>query len=188
MHSKQFPDAISAIQTGYGQTIVLSVANHYCFKVLINISSDGTVIGQALTKTAFAVTLLRMCHASTRSRWPWQQALLWFCIITMDGIALTKCVFQFAKMCGRHDYQQWYRIQGWCLDWTFSQDFKEVGNSESTPRQIPLQYRLDIDQFPVYNIVMDFMFAIFPWFITWPLNLKRGEKIGLCVTLSLGMM
>lgn len=136
--------------------------------ILINISSDGTVIGQCLTKTAFAITLLRMCRASTRSRWPWQQALLWFCIITMDGIALTKCVFQWAKMCTRDDYQQWYRIQGWCLDWTFSQDFKEVGN--------------------IYNIVMDFMFAIFPWFITWPLNLKRGEKIGLCLTLSLGMM
>ncbi|KAK7725540.1 hypothetical protein SLS63_008144 [Diaporthe eres] len=97
--------------------------------ILINISSDGTVIGQALTKTAFAITLLRMCRASTRSRWPWQQALLWFCIITMDGIALTKCVFQWAKMCTRDDYQQWYRIQGWCLDWTFSQDFKEVGNN-----------------------------------------------------------
>lgn len=98
--------------------------------ILINISSDGTVIGQALTKTAFGVTLLRMCHASTRSRWPWQQALLWFCIITMDSIALTKCVFQWAKICGRDDYQQWYRIPGWCLNWTFSQDFKEVGNSE----------------------------------------------------------
>lgn len=50
------------------------------------------------------------------------------------------------------------------------------------------EYGFDTDQFPVYNIVMDFMFAIFPWFITWPLNLKRGEKIGLCLTLSLGMM
>lgn len=156
--------------------------------VLINVSSDGTVIGQALTKTAFAVTLLRMCHASTRSRWPWQQALLWFCILTMDGIALTKCVFQWAKICGRHDYQQWYRIQGWCLDWTFSQDFKEVGNSMSAPGGTPLHDGLVTHQFPVYNIVMDFMFAIFPWFITWPLNLKRGEKIGLCITLSLGMM
>lgn len=47
---------------------------------------------------------------------------------------------------------------------------------------------LSLTTFLVYNIVMDFMFAIFPWFITWPLSLKRGEKIGLCVTLSLGMM
>ena len=108
----------------------------------------------------------------------------------MDGIALTKCVFQWAKICERHDYQQFYRIQGWCLNWTFSQDFKEVGNSESAPdRDLPsFRCGLIIHKFSVYNIVMDFMFAIFPWFITWPLNLKRGEKIGLCVTLSLGMM
>lgn len=35
---------------------------------------------------------------------------------------------------------------------------------------------------------MDFAFAIFPWFVTWRLNLKKAEKVGLCVTLSLGMM
>lgn len=34
---------------------------------------------------------------------------------------------------------------------------------------------------------MDFIFALFPWFITWRLNLKRAEKIALCVTLSLGI-
>lgn len=136
--------------------------------ILINTSSDGTVVGQTLTKTAFAVTLLRMTHASARSRWPWQQAILWFCIISMNGFMFTKCVFQWAKLCGNDDYQQWYRIQGWCLNYDFQQNYKEVGN--------------------IYNIIMDFIFAIFPWFITWPLNLKRAEKVGLCVTLSLGML
>lgn len=99
--------------------------------ILINTSSDGTVIGQTLTKTAFAVTLLRMTHASTRSKWPWQQAVLWFCIISMNAFMLTKCIFQWAKLCGHHDYQQSYRIQGWCLNYTFSQNYKEVGNSKS---------------------------------------------------------
>ncbi|ROW00337.1 hypothetical protein VMCG_07328 [Cytospora schulzeri] len=136
--------------------------------ILINTSSDGTVVGQTLTKTAFAVTLLRMTHASARSKWPWQQAVLWFCIISMNGFMLTKCVFQWAKLCGNDDYQQWYRMQGWCLNYDFEQNYKEVGN--------------------IYNIIMDFIFAIFPWFITWPLNLKRAEKVGLCVTLSLGML
>lgn len=35
---------------------------------------------------------------------------------------------------------------------------------------------------------MDFIFALFPWFITWKLNLKRAEKVGLCITLSLGIV
>lgn len=159
--------------------------------ILINTSSDGTVVGQTLTKTAFAVTLLRMTQASTRSRWPWQQAVLWFCIISMNGFMLTKCVFQWARLCGNDDYQQWYRIQGWCLNYNFEQNYKEVGNSKSD--DIVGDWRLDrgtiwTDPVAVYNIVMDFLFAIFPWFITWPLNLKRAEKVGLCVTLSLGML
>lgn len=130
--------------------------------ILINTSSIGTVIGQAVSKTAFGVTLLRMVESK------WQVGILWFCIISMDGIAFSKCIFQWAKLCGNDDYQQWYRIQGWCLDYTFDQDWKEVGN--------------------IYNIFMDFIFALFPWFITWRLNLKKAEKVALCITLSLGIV
>ncbi|CAN8098559.1 unnamed protein product [Discula destructiva] len=130
--------------------------------MLINTSSIGTVIGQAVTKTAFGVTLLRMIESK------WQMAFIWFCIISMDGIALSKCIFQWAKLCGKDDYQQWYRIQGWCLNYAFSQEWKEIGN--------------------IYNIVMDFIFALFPWLITWRLHLKRAEKIALCITLSLGVV
>lgn len=35
---------------------------------------------------------------------------------------------------------------------------------------------------------MDFVFATFPWIITYSLNMKRKEKIGLCLTMSLGMV
>lgn len=35
---------------------------------------------------------------------------------------------------------------------------------------------------------MDFIFALFPWVVTWRLKLKKAEKIALCVTLSLGMV
>jgi hypothetical protein len=35
---------------------------------------------------------------------------------------------------------------------------------------------------------MDFVFALYPWIITWKLNLKRAEKIALSVTLSLGAL
>lgn len=35
---------------------------------------------------------------------------------------------------------------------------------------------------------MDFVFAGFPWLITRELKINRGEKIGLCITMSLGMM
>ena len=35
---------------------------------------------------------------------------------------------------------------------------------------------------------MDFVLATFPWIITWDLPMRRIEKIGLCLTMSLGMI
>lgn len=35
---------------------------------------------------------------------------------------------------------------------------------------------------------MDFTFATFPWLIVRKLEMRQAEKIGLCITMSLGMM
>ncbi|ORY64783.1 uncharacterized protein BCR38DRAFT_390532 [Pseudomassariella vexata] len=129
--------------------------------ILINISSCGTLLGQTWTKTAFAVTLLRMSNR-------WQQYILWFCIATMNAYMAVKMVFQWARYCDEASYQVWYRIPGFCINATFADDFKEGGNT--------------------YNIIMDFVFALFPWLITWRLNIKRYEKAALCVTMSLGLL
>lgn len=88
--------------------------------ILINISSCGTLIGQALSKTAFAVTLLRLCNR-------WQQWILWFCIATMNSWMIVKVVLQWAKVCGKDSYDVWYRLDI-CLDSKFRDDFKEGGN------------------------------------------------------------
>ncbi|KAF5669975.1 hypothetical protein FHETE_4658 [Fusarium heterosporum] len=128
--------------------------------ILINISSCGTLIGQALTKTAFAVTLLRMSNN-------WQKWVLWFCIATMNAYMIVKVVIQWAKVCGSDSYDNWYRLD-FCLEKKFRNEFKEGGN--------------------IYNIIMDFVFASFPWLITRTLEMRRAEKVGLCLTMSLGMI
>lgn len=91
--------------------------------ILINISSCGTLVGQALSKTAFAVTLLRMSNRN-------QKIILWICIGSMNGYMAWKCIFQWAKLCGRSDYQQWYRLQTGCINYQWEQDFKEGGNGK----------------------------------------------------------
>ena len=91
--------------------------------ILINITSCGTLLGQTLTKTAFGVTLLRMSNR-------WQKSLLWFCIVTMNVWMLIKVLFQWAKYCDKGNYQQWYRIPGICINYSFEESFKEGGNSE----------------------------------------------------------
>jgi hypothetical protein len=32
---------------------------------------------------------------------------------------------------------------------------------------------------------MDFVLASVPWIITWNLDMRKAEKIGLCITMSL---
>lgn len=128
-------------------------------RILINITSCGTLINQAWTKTAFGATLLRISNR-------WQGAVIWFCIVTMNVWMIAKVILQWAKLCGRDDYQQSYRLD-FCVTTKFRDDFKEGGN--------------------VWNIIMDFVFATFPWILTYGVDMRRVEKIGLCVTMSLGI-
>lgn len=90
--------------------------------ILINISSCGTLIGQAWTKTAFGVTLLRISNR-------WQKGILWFCIVTMNIWMILKVFFQWAKVCDEDGYDSWYRLD-FCISWRFRDDFKEGGNGE----------------------------------------------------------
>lgn len=94
--------------------------------ILINITSCGTLINQALTKTAFGVTLLKLTKG-------WQQWILWFCMGSMNLYMIIKVIFQWAKVCGKESYDVWYRLD-FCLDWAFREDFKIGGNGESCLR------------------------------------------------------
>ncbi len=91
--------------------------------ILINITSCGTLMGQAWSKTALGITLLRMSDKK-------QTAILWFCIASMNVYMVIKIFFQWAKYCGKSDYQNWYNLQGPCLNYDIVQNFKVGGNSK----------------------------------------------------------
>jgi hypothetical protein len=91
--------------------------------ILINITSGGTLIGQAWSKTALGFTLLRISNRK-------QGYILWFCIISMNVFAIVKTFLQWAKYCGRDDYQQWYRLDGPCVNYTAEERIKMGGNSK----------------------------------------------------------
>lgn len=42
--------------------------------------------------------------------------------------------------------------------------------------------------FSVESIILDFFYAILPGFIFWGLQMKKSEKIGLIVLMSLGVL
>ncbi|CZT15673.1 uncharacterized protein RCC_01507 [Ramularia collo-cygni] len=134
-------------------------------RIMIIVSSCGTLLGQSLTKTAFAVTLLKLTRGFSHRKAC--HAVLWFCIVSMLSYNLAKIVVEWGKVSGKDVYDVWYRLDFY-LDSSVRKKFKEVGN--------------------YYNILMDFVFALFPWILTWNMDMKRKEKIGLCLTMSLGMV
>ncbi|KAH8653716.1 hypothetical protein BX600DRAFT_526921 [Xylariales sp. PMI_506] len=129
--------------------------------LLITISSCGTAIGQSWSKTAFAVTLLRITNT-------WQRIVLWYCIISLNIFMILKIFVDFAKYCDVAADQNPWRMSGFCINYALAQNVKTAGN--------------------IYNIIMDFVLALFPWMVIWKLRMNKLEKIGLCLTMSLGIV
>jgi hypothetical protein len=67
--------------------------------------------------------------------------------------------------------------------WTTSRKAEMVSDGSRAGKFA--SYSLTNIQQPAYNILMDFIFAIYPWLIMWKLDMKKSEKLGLCVVMSL---
>lgn len=91
-------------------------------RILVNITSTGTIIGQAWTKSAFGIALLRI--SKRRLQW-----VLWFCIITMNLYMVAKVILQWGKICGSKAYDVWYRFD-FCVTDDFRDHVKNGGNSK----------------------------------------------------------
>lgn len=70
--------------------------------------------------------------------------------------------------------------------------------AQCTPTQALWDHSIAIEACPIsltnlayvtcsWSAAMDFFLAIFPWFVLWDLNMKKREKITVCVSLSLGV-
>ena len=76
----------------------------------------------------------------------------------MNAYMVTRVILQWKTVCGND-------LFGACVESTVKRRFSEGGD--------------------VYNVIMDFGLALFPWFITWNLDMQRLDKIGLSIVLSL---
>ncbi|ROW00793.1 hypothetical protein VMCG_06499 [Cytospora schulzeri] len=127
--------------------------------ILVTISSCLITIGQTLSKTAFAVTLLRITES-------WQRWVIWFIITTLNVYLVVVLVVNWTNYCGETAY--WWRMPSVCAPYDTVFGIK-IGQN-------------------IYNIVLDFVLSLIPWAIMWNLNIEKYDKIGLCVTMSLGVL
>ncbi|KAF5873878.1 uncharacterized protein Bfra_005345 [Botrytis fragariae] len=129
--------------------------------ILVSISSCLTTAGQTWSKSAFAVTLLRMTNN-------WQKFICVATLIILNVFLVLKVFVDWSKYCGKSGYQNWWRMPGFCVDYQAAANIKVGGN--------------------IFNIVADFVLALFPWMVTWKLRISLKEKIALCITMSLGVV
>ncbi|POS74918.1 hypothetical protein DHEL01_v206696 [Diaporthe helianthi] len=125
--------------------------------ILVSISSCLITVGQTLSKTAFAVTLLRITES-------WQRFALWVIIVSLNLYLAILLILNWVNYCDQDVY--WWKIPVVCA-----------------PYDIIFQIKIGQN---VFNIIIDFVLSLFPWLVTWKLRIERYEKIGLCVAMSLG--
>ncbi|KAH8202188.1 hypothetical protein TruAng_003663 [Truncatella angustata] len=88
--------------------------------------------------------------------------------VSLNAFMVLKVFMNWAQYCNESSYQNYWRMQGFCLDYVAVSRTKAAGN--------------------IWNIVMDFVLALYPWMVIWKLKISKWEKIGLCGTMSLGIV
>ncbi|KAI1499427.1 hypothetical protein F5X99DRAFT_430697 [Biscogniauxia marginata] len=113
-----------------------------------------------LTKTSWAITLLKITNG-------WQKWVCWFAIVTLLAAGVVSSFQSFASSCGSPTADKW-TLPGGC--WSLDAD-------------------LGLSSFiGGYNALMELILAFLPWRIIWNLRLARAEKIGICISMSLGVI
>lgn len=73
--------------------------------ILVSISSCLITVGQTLSKTAFAVTLLRITES-------WQRYALWVIIVSLNLYLVILLFLNWVNYCGQDAY--WWKMPGVC--------------------------------------------------------------------------
>ncbi|GAP84920.1 putative integral membrane protein [Rosellinia necatrix] len=113
-------------------------------------------LGSDLSKTSFGFTLIRVTEGRMKQ-------LVIFLIITLNIVYFLTIIFTFLK-CQPAIYSWLPADTCWSL-WTYIK-FAIFGG--------------------VYSALVDFIFAIVPWFLVKDLNMKRTEKLGVAIAMSFG--
>jgi hypothetical protein len=131
-----------------------------------------------LSKASFCFTLLRLTVV------PWQQKLLWSIIITVQLIFYSTAVITLVQC--NPIYKLWdMTLPGKCWDNRIVIYYSMFVGCKPSPCSIgPSQPLITT----AYSALMDFLLAICPWLIIHKLQMKRREKWGIILAMSLGCL
>ncbi|KAK3312689.1 hypothetical protein B0H66DRAFT_643870 [Apodospora peruviana] len=150
------------IQTfGFGKHVsdLSPETNLATVSLLSSVSGSLAILAAVWSKTSFGMTLLRITGKKTK-------VAVWCIIVTMN-LAMSVNVVTTWIQC-------WPVQRGWD---------REVPGSCWDPR-VNAYYAIFA---AAYSGLMDIVLALLPWSVVWGLQMRRKEKIGVAVAMSMGV-
>lgn len=130
--------------------------------LVVVVAMTCSVLGAAWSKTAFAITLLRVTSKGLLDKF------IWFIIGSMNLALVFNAIMQFV------------RCQPVEAMWT-----KGTGGTCWISRNAFIYYCIAA---AAYSAAMDIILAIIPWLVLRKLEMQSKEKVGVAVCMSLGLM
>ncbi|KAH8882359.1 hypothetical protein GQ53DRAFT_701189, partial [Thozetella sp. PMI_491] len=118
-----------------------------------------SILAAVWSKTSFGMTLLRIAGGRVK-------VVVWFCILTMN-LLMSANVLVLWFQCNPVEKGWNPLVPGECWD-----------------RRVNAYYGVFSG---VYSGVMDIILALLPWTILWNLQMKKKEKIGVALAMSMGV-
>ncbi|KAJ5946083.1 hypothetical protein N7454_002922 [Penicillium verhagenii] len=120
------------------------------------------IFGCVFAKSSFIITLLRIV---TRT---WQKAILWFIMISMNTV-MWLCGICYLAQCTPTAALWDTEIRATAKCWP-TDVFENIGITAGA-----------------YSGCMDLVLAFFPWIILWKIQMKKRDKFGIMIAMSLGI-
>ncbi|KAJ5590565.1 hypothetical protein N7450_004537 [Penicillium hetheringtonii] len=129
---------------------------------LVYISYVIIIISCVASKTSFAFTLMRIVTKT------WMKALLWVIIVTMNAIMWLCAICYLAQ----------------CSPAAALWNVKLMATAKCWPTNVFETIALTAG---AYSGCMDFILALLPWMVLWNLEMKKREKAGIALAMSMGV-
>ncbi|KAH8658332.1 hypothetical protein BX600DRAFT_65139 [Xylariales sp. PMI_506] len=158
-------NVLSCLATKYGLGYHITDITDFVALITANeylfIAEALMIWGISFAKTSFCFTLLRLAVQK------WHKWVLWFCIVTIN-IVMWFCALTFFISCNPVAKKWDTTLPGTCWDSDPVVNFAVFAG--------------------IYSAMTDVALAIFPCVLIWKLQMKRVEKIGVCLCMSMGIV
>ncbi|TVY88101.1 hypothetical protein LAWI1_G005889 [Lachnellula willkommii] len=152
----------AAVHYGMGTHVDQLDINQVTHGVLmILIGQSAVALAMGLSKTAVAIFLMRIVTKT------WHKIVLWFWIVTIMFLSLLVAIAVFAQ----------------CTPTKSIWDPRVKAAGQVCHMNLALAAEVLCS----WSAAMDFFLAVYPWFVLWSVNIKRKERITICISLSLGV-